>query len=147
MEKKKHQDARHGWLARLWTFFFRATIGYGIYPRWALRWLLLLVVLGWMSYDYGYGAGAIAPTNKDAYGDFHRNHRLPEHYAQFYALVYSAENSFPVVKLGQTESWTPEPNMQGYATFLRVFRWSQILLGWILATFFVAGVTGIARKD
>jgi hypothetical protein len=31
--------------------------------------------------------------------------------------------------------------------FLRWFLWLQILLGWLLATLFVAGVTGIVRKD
>jgi hypothetical protein len=31
--------------------------------------------------------------------------------------------------------------------FLRWFLWFQILLGWVLATLFVAGVTGIIRKD
>jgi len=31
--------------------------------------------------------------------------------------------------------------------FLRWFLWFQILLGWLLATLFLAGVTGIVRKD
>jgi hypothetical protein len=31
--------------------------------------------------------------------------------------------------------------------FLRRFVWFQIIFGWILATFFAAGVTGIIRKD
>jgi hypothetical protein len=31
--------------------------------------------------------------------------------------------------------------------FLRWFVWVQILLGWLLATLFLAGVTGIVRKD
>ena len=31
--------------------------------------------------------------------------------------------------------------------FLRWFLWVQILLGWLLATLFVAGVTGIIRKE
>lgn len=33
------------------------------------------------------------------------------------------------------------------ARFLRGFRWFQICAGWILATLFVAGVTGVIRKD
>ena len=31
--------------------------------------------------------------------------------------------------------------------FLRWFLWFQILLGWLLATLFLVGVTGIIRKD
>jgi hypothetical protein len=32
-------------------------------------------------------------------------------------------------------------------SFLRGFRWAQILLGRLLATLFVAGVTGVVRKQ
>jgi hypothetical protein len=32
------------------------------------------------------------------------------------------------------------------ARFLRWFLWIQILLGWLLATLFLAGVTGIIRR-
>jgi hypothetical protein len=31
--------------------------------------------------------------------------------------------------------------------FLQRFLWFQIILGWILATLFAAGITGIVRKD
>jgi hypothetical protein len=33
------------------------------------------------------------------------------------------------------------------AKFVRLFLWIQILLGWLLATLFIAGVTGLVRKD
>lgn len=33
------------------------------------------------------------------------------------------------------------------ARFIRVFLWLQILLGWILATLFLAGISGIVRKE
>jgi hypothetical protein len=146
MEKKKHRDIRHG-PAQVWNVIFRGTIGYGIYPRRALWWLLLLIAIGWGTYRYGYSSGAIAPTNEIAYKHFQKNQGPPSHYQHFFALVYSAEHCFPLVNLGQKEAWTPDPNRLGLATVLRLFRWSQIFLGWTLATFFVAGVTGIARKD
>jgi hypothetical protein len=147
MEKRKHQDGKRGWPARLWNPVFRWTIGYGIYPRQAVWGLLLLVALGWGFYRYGYFAGAIAPTNKETYCELRDKNRLFPHYQRFYALVYSAENSFPLVNLGQKELWTPDPSRYGFASFLRIFRWVQVLLGWVLATFFVAGVTGVARKE
>ena len=89
----------------------------------------------------------MTPTKKEAYEAFHKNGEPPSNYQHFAALVYSAEHCFPLVNLGQKESWTPDPNRLGLASFVRIFRWIQILLGWALATFFVAGVTGIARKD
>ena len=147
MEKRKHGEARHGWLSQIRNLIFRETIGYGIYPLRALLWLLLLIVLGWGAYRYGYSKGAITPTNKEAYDAFHDTRRPPPNYPHFYASIYSAEHCFPLVNLGQKDAWTPDPNRLGIASFFRVFRWSQILLGWVLATFFVVGVTGIARKD
>lgn len=147
MEKRKHQEREQRWLSRLWNPVFRWTIGYGIYPRRAVWWLLLLVALGWGIYSYGYFSGAMTPTNQETYNELHNKKRLLLHYPHFYALVYSAENSFPLVNLGQKESWAPDPNQEGLAGRLRLFRWIQVLLGWALATFFVAGVTGVARKD
>jgi hypothetical protein len=147
MEKRKHQDGKRRRLSKFWNPVFRWTIGYGIYPRRALWWLLLLVVLGWGIYRLGYTAEAMTPTNKETYDELHKTKQLPPHYQRFYASIYSAENSFPLVNLGQRELWTPDPNREGLASFLRLFRWAQIVLGWVLATFFVAGVTGIARKE
>ena len=88
----------------------------------------------------------------------------PGHYQAFYALAYSLENSFPLVKLGVQDKWAPGPDVQGpncqsvgwtspfllriaSPGFLRWFRWLQICAGWILATLFVGGVTGVIRKD
>jgi hypothetical protein len=147
MEKRKHREAQHGWLSKLWNLIFRGTIGYGIYPRRALWWLLLLIVLGWGAYRRGYSAGMITPTNKDAYDTFLGKHDPPPNYPHFYASIYSAEHCFPLVNLGMKDAWSPDPNHLGFTTALRIFRWAQILLGWALATFFVAGITGIARKD
>jgi hypothetical protein len=147
MEKRKQREAQTSWLSQIWSLIFRGTIGYGIYPRRALWWLLLLIVLGWSAYWGGYSRRAITPTNKEAYEAFHKNGETPPSYQHFSAFVYSAEHCFPLVNLGQKDAWSPDPNRLGLARALRVFRWSQILLGWALATFFVAGVTGIARKD
>ena len=147
MERHIRRNGKHGWLARLVSEVFRLTIGYGLYPRRALWALLVLVMMGWGAYHYGYSAKAMAPTNKDAYAEFHDRGEPPKHYQHFFAFIYSAENCFPLVNLGQKEFWTPDPNQQGHALFLRWIRWIQIVSGWLLATFFVVGVTGIARKD
>jgi hypothetical protein len=148
MENRKHHLRKHPWPARLWYWVFRLTIGYGIYPRQAVWGLLLLVALGWVIYRPAYFNHLITPTNETAYDKFRTNGKAPDYYQHFYSLVYSAENSFPLVKLGQSDAWTTDPNRQDpLASSVRYFRWSQVVLGWILATFFVAGVSGIARKD
>jgi hypothetical protein len=92
----------------------------------------------------------MAPTDKEAYHCSRDHGQLPHHYQRFTASIYSLENSLPFVNLGQKDHWTPDPNPQRsrwMPGILRWFRWGQVLLGWLLATLFVAGVTGVVRKE
>jgi hypothetical protein len=159
------RDQEHvGPLARSWGFIFRYAAGYGYYPGRALWWMACLTVVGFVLYFGGYFAGSMVPTDKDAYSSFKSNHHPPNYYERFHALVYSLENSFPVVKFGQADHWQPDPDPHGPAslvvarsrvvydaatspTILRVFRWVQILLGWFFATLGIGGVTGLVRRD
>ena len=147
------------------------TVGYGIYPGQAIWYLCGLTALGWLVHRRAQRVGAMAPTDKDAYADFHKGEtRL--RCQPFSPLIYSLENCIPLVKFGQDESWQPDPNPQlrepevakgklrrildsaldfvvrDWAVSpeaLRWFRWIMIGLGWLLATFFVAGLTGIIK--
>jgi hypothetical protein len=100
----------------------------------------------------------MVPTDKEACRDFRAGKPLPPHYPVFSPFVYSVENSLPIMKFGQAEKWQPDPqpgsaqatcwfgrleNSQFALWFLRV----QTTLGWLLATLFVAGVTGIVHKE
>ena len=188
----------HSWSDPLQRWPLKLTVGYGYRPLWAFWEVLALSALGWIIYRRSYLAGNIVPTDKDAYKSFDDNGQSPNHYTAFAPLVYSIENSLPLVKLGQTDKWQPAPNpkppsRQGRWTttlgrqptwppflrwlhnvlifvglqtpsdatgppsrtsrwgtsprFLRWFLWIQILLGWLLATLFVAGVAGIVHKE
>lgn len=152
---------------RLWRTFLvdpilRWTIGFGYYPARAFWWLSGIVLLGFALYVAGYSMGSITPTDKDAYATFKGRGPLPAHYGEFHALIYSIENSFPFVRLGQVDRWQPDPHPSSFvrrvsispftffvslAGLLRWYQWSQILCGWILGTLFIAGVTGIVRKN
>jgi hypothetical protein len=189
---------------RQWTDSFqrwplRATVGYGYHPLWAFWEVVGLSALGWIIYRRGYLAGNVVPTDRDAYRSFKASGQPPGHYSSFAPLIYSVENSLPLVKLGQADRWQPDPNLQisvmqrpnlktslgpqkhwpwwlkwlrgslvlcglerdlnpekpqprlsrvgTSASSLRWFLWIQILLGWLLATLFVAGVTGIVRTN
>jgi hypothetical protein len=150
MECRRRQAGGRSWYARLWGWVLKWTIGYGFYPWRALGWLVLLTVVGWGLFRHGYLSGAMAPTDKDAYCFFRDQGWPPDYYQRFTASVYSLENSLPFVSLGQKDHWTPDPNPRGSRPmpgFLRWFRWGQVLLGWLLATLFVAGVTGVVRKE
>jgi hypothetical protein len=136
--------------ARLWGWLLEWTIGYGFHPGWAFYWLLGLGLVGSALFWYGYSVRAMAPTDKDAYHFFRDHGSSPDHYPRFTASIYSLENSLPFVNLGQKDNWRPDPNPRAsprLSTFLRGFHRVQILLGWLLATLFVAGVTGVVRKE
>jgi hypothetical protein len=163
MEGLRRQKEDRGRLARLWSSILRLTIGFGYYPGKSLLWLLVLTVLSTGLTWGGWAVGSIAPSDKDAYGPFKQSGALPLHYERFYPPVYALENSFPLVKLGQAERWQPDPNPQWQCSppkcssrllcwvlspaFLQWFRWGQICLGWFFTTMFVAGVSGIVRKN
>jgi hypothetical protein len=159
----RNQENR-GKLARIWNFILKVGVGYGYYPGRALSCLLCLTAIGFVLYYVGYSAGSMVPTEKDAYQSFKTGHRLPNYYEPFHASIFSLENSFPLVKLGQVDHWRPDPNPEssahlplrslgcsistaGAARFLRAFGWAQILLGWLFATMGIAAVTGLVRKD
>jgi hypothetical protein len=106
--------------------------------------------MGWWFFRQGYFAGAIVPTDRDAYYCFRAHGRPPDHYQRFTASIYSLENSVPLFNLGQKDLWSADPSPRGsgrWADFLRGFRWCQIVFGWLFSTLFVAGVTGVVRKE
>jgi hypothetical protein len=175
MEKRRRKQEDRKQAARFWGWVLKAAVGYGYYPARALGWLLALTCVGWFLFGLGYRAGSMAPTDREAYASFEQQNGLPRHYPRFNAPIYSLENSLPLIKLGQDSYWTPSPEPRSSAHtpgvdsgpvsrlggslvahlpkgllapwLLRWFRWGQILAGWLLATLFVAGVTGIVRKE
>jgi hypothetical protein len=151
----------------------RFTIGYGIYPERTIVELGVLSAIGWIIHRRAQLAGAMTPTDKDAYKDFSEGRGLPANYPPFNSLIYSIENCIPLLKLGQDDHWQPDPNPKRHEaprvsgtgkltrlklwfithladpskspTALRWIRWTMIVAGWILATSFVSGLTGIVK--
>lgn len=160
-QRRVKEDATR--FQKLWSAILQRTVGFGYFPGRALWGLVALVLLGWVIYWAGFSAGNMVPTDKDVYPVFKSSGKVTAHYDRFHAFVYSAENSFPLVKFGQVDRWQPDPNPQAhvlrvaairshslwlsFAAFLTWFRWTQIVLGWFFATMGVAAITGIVRKD
>jgi len=153
MERLRRKNEDKTWYWRAWSWILGKTIGYGYYPGYSLIWLLAVVALGWWGFRSGYYAGSMVPTDKEAYWTFALQHEPPSHYEHFHAFFYSLENCFPLLKLGEADRWQPDPTKSYGPRFLvspsllRGLRWGQIIVGWILATFFVVGLTGILQKD
>jgi hypothetical protein len=150
-----------------------AAVGYGIYPGRAVWWACGLAALGWIVHRRAGRMGAMAPTEKDAYDEFSKG-QAPDHYQPFNPLIYSIENCIPLVKLGQDDLWRADPHPQTRVApvaggkfrravnsaldavvpnwtvrpvALRWFRWIMIGLGWLLATFFGAALTGFLKSS
>jgi hypothetical protein len=82
------------------------SIGYGYQPQNALWGLGGLTAVGALLYWRANRMRIMRPVDKDAYA----NAELPAQYPHFQPFVYSLENTFPLVKLGQTDKWQPDPN-------------------------------------
>ncbi len=165
MEDRRRKLEDEGWLARVWSAFLKLTVGYGFYPsRPALWWLAALTTFGFALFWAGYSAGNMVPTEKEAYSTFERDRQPPAYYGSFHASIYSFENSFQIVKLGQADRWQPDPYPHSLLVqckeplgrffrpiisswFLLRFRWFQILSGWFFTTLALAGLTGFVRKE
>jgi hypothetical protein len=145
------------------AFFLEVTIGYGYKSMRAIYGLLAVSLVGAFFYFIGFQVGSMLPTDKENYATFTKNRSILAGYEKFHVLAYSAENAFPPVKLGMQDKWEPSPDIQappdssaGWIAsslrsvispgFLRWFRWGEIAAGWFLTTFFVVGVTGLARE-
>ena len=162
MERHVRSRDHRWWRTHLVNPVLRSTVGYGYYPARTFWWLAAFILLGFALYSTAYREGGIVPTDKDAYVIFKDAQQFPAHYERFHALIYSVENSLPFVKLGQVDRWQPDPRPQrfvwrvplarfsiwlSFSGLLRWYQWLQILAGWVLGTLFIAGITGIIRKD
>lgn len=159
--QRKAWEGRGTW-GRILGFILRVTIGYGYFPLRALRLLILLVLAGGIVYTLGYNFGSIVPNDKDAFSNFEKTCTVPPQYERFSPITYSLENTLPLVKLGIQDKWTPAPERRAtcwparaiawvppaatHPGAIRIFRWFQICIGWLLGTLFVGGVTGVLRK-
>jgi hypothetical protein len=130
-------------ISALWLFAKRITIGYGYYPWWAFYWLGGLCLIGWLIFLLG----------KEHF------ELVKDHRSIFNPFLYSFENTIPLIKFGQVDSWHTIPvpfpkDIEGlkhwilsWDGLLGIFRVFQIVFGWFLTTMGVAGLTGLVRKD
>lgn len=133
--------------------YLRKSIAYGYAPENAIYGLVAVTAIGWLLYWRSYRMGTMTPTERDASEQFGKARELPGHYPRFSPLVYSFENTFPLVKLGQVGKWQPKPDgaaAEGPPKWsVRGVRWFallQAILGWVLAGLFAAAVAGIVQR-
>lgn len=140
----------------------RASIGYGYQPENAVWGLLGLTAVGALLSWRSQRMGNIVLLAEDSSNDGAASQGFKPHEHRSNPIIFSLENTFPLVKLGEADKWGPtsqeaasgKGNLASRISsrmvsgrFMRWFIWIQILLGWLLATLFVAGVLGIVQKS
>jgi hypothetical protein len=136
------------WWQRLWRGLLRYTVGHGYRPEWALVWILAFIALGAFLFDLGYREGVMAPASTDVLVQekYQKYREIPKDYPTFSAWAYSIDAFIPFLDLVLERYWIPNADAGWFGAFLRIYLWFHIVVGWILSTLFLTGVTGIIRR-
>ncbi|MEU9653475.1 membrane-associated oxidoreductase [Streptomyces sp. NPDC048110] len=123
LAKQRRRRRTLPWYGRLWGHLQDVAVGYGFRPLRAGGWLLSLLAVGSV-----------------AYGLHHPPALKPAEAPDFNPVFYTLDLLLPVISFGQESAFAPEG---GYQTLSYVL----ILMGWILATTVVAGVTRTVSRQ
>ncbi|MFJ4269133.1 membrane-associated oxidoreductase [Streptomyces coelicoflavus] len=123
LAKQRRQRRTLPWYGRLWGHLQDVAVGYGFRPLRAGGWLLSLLAVGSVAYG------------------LHRPPPLkPAEAPDFNPVFYTLDLLLPVISFGQESAFAPEGGYQALSYVL-------ILMGWILATTVVAGVTRTVSRQ
>ena len=149
----KHGDLSAVQRAVRWVLW--ATVGYGYVPLRALWYIVSFVILGTILFGWGHSAGVVTRVAiKDP---------SPQ-VEPFNPFIYSLENFLPLVDLHMAKHWMPDPNatptpvlwpildseapaLGSLGRILRCYLWVHILCGWFFTSMFIAGITGLVRRE
>ncbi len=123
LAKQRRQRRTLPWYGRLWGHLQDVAVGYGFRPLRAGGWLLSLLAVGSV-----------------AYGLHHPPPLKPAEAPDFNPVFYTLDLLLPVISFGQESAFAPEGGYQALSYVL-------ILMGWILATTVVAGVTRTVSRQ
>ncbi|WP_329176079.1 hypothetical protein OG754_23235 [Streptomyces decoyicus] len=132
------QSARHkarkgllGFLIRPWSWFLNGSIGYGYRP-WRILYLFgPLLFAGSFIFNCLYRCGLIVPRF---------NHTAPVNLVDFHAHWYTLDLLLPVITLKQRDDWVAH----GLAS---TFTIAFTIIGWLLTSTLVVGLTGFFKRD
>lgn len=131
-------------------YFLKILIGFG-YRRWQPLWtLLFFVLLGTYIFNVGYNKHIFIPSPDkiNISIELDSTGTIQELYLEFYPLVFSLDNFIPFIDLRHADYWLLNTiKGEGIISTLVVFYfYCHIILGWVLTTLFIVGLTGIIRQ-
>ncbi len=148
---------------RLWgtirSAVYGATTAYGYRPFHALRWAAAFVALGALVFGWAFGRGLMIPVRTPAavaQQQIGSSQAKPPNLV-FAASLYSLDIFLPVIDLYQKAYWLPDAGSTaklGIGPFVLpagsvVLCWLCVekLAGWTLTTLFLAGLSGLVRRE
>lgn len=145
----KQKDLRsRGNLSRAayaWNLFLGITVGYG-YQVWrALVISLIVIIIGAGIFELAFQNKVMIPV-RDKPPNYVAGMPCPRNVPCFEPLVYSVDVFLPILDLRQDSYWLPI-GPGPYELFYRIYFWMHIIIGWVLTTVGVAGLTGLVKKD
>ena len=134
-------------LVRVGSWILGFTIGYGYESERALKIGFVLVLIGWWLFS----SGVIVRVDSS---DSEEINVLP----RYNSFIYSLDTFLPIVNLYQLKYFLPDSTKKCLLFKCGRFKlfvcglvvyyyfWIQIILGWILTTFYIGALTGLIRK-
>jgi hypothetical protein len=135
--RKREASLDQSW-KRIWKLPLRLVFGHGYLPWRALGWAAGLVLAGAIVFGSAARAGSIGPAPGIT--------AAAEQAYPFQPLVYSIDTLLPVIDLQQEKYWAAKP-LTPMGSWIRVYLWVHMALGWILITLLVSAWTGIIKRD
>ncbi|MBF0324659.1 MAG: hypothetical protein HQL42_06250 [Alphaproteobacteria bacterium] len=137
---------------RVLSFWFDALVGYGYRPWLAAVWMAVFIAGGALAVAQADHLGHMVPAKERVYMDklYAESRVLPAEYPHLQPVVYSLDVFLPFVDLQQEDYWMPTDQRGQARVFGRgmmLWRWLHIALGWALSALFVAGITGLIKKE
>jgi hypothetical protein len=107
-------------------------------PSWILVPILCCVFFGSLLYWHGGRMRAMAPTSNDAYVKWTQGQLASGAYPKFSGITYTIENALPIFRLGQNDTWAPDPHYNPVNWFPThpCFSWTA----WLSSYTFLSGL-------
>jgi hypothetical protein len=147
-KQKERRKYLGWWPLRFWSLLLYLTTGYG-YQMWrALLFAIAFILLGYLNFDNAYRAGLMNPTKLSNSGKENTIEYIKEKmsYPSFSPVIYSVDAFLPIVDLHQESHWLPKSDDAG-ATYIWIYLWFHIMMGWLLTTLVVASIGGVVRRE
>jgi hypothetical protein len=124
----------------------RELVRYGYQPLRAGRYLIILVLLAAAVFAVAHQEGVMMPTQTTGANQALVRARCTDTYPCFSPEAYGFDIVVPIISLGQRDNWNPDLHHRYGLPFV-LAAWTFTILGWLIVTMAVAGVTGWLSPD